>query len=86
MLTKIHAIVEGSYCRSGAPPVLDDPLISLGADRVVIGAVENPPKGFHTCEGTPPVEFTFELEEPIGNRVVLDAKSFPFEERFDFRP
>jgi hypothetical protein len=85
--TEIHVLAEGSYCASGQPPRITSPMISFGHRRLVIASVENPPDGkFNTCEGTPPIKFTFELESPIGERAVLDAHHFPFEKRADLRP
>ena len=86
--TEIEVLVHGTYCSSGEPPLerIRDPLVSYGRSRLVIATVEAPPGGgFHTCEGTPPSEFTFTLREPIGNRIVLDGVHLPFHRRFDLR-
>lgn len=83
--TRIHMLVQGVYCRSGKPPKLDRPLISSGPTRLIVSPVENPPRGDQSCLGSPPVRYTLKLGEPIGERIVLDAYSFPFKKRLDLR-
>ena len=84
---KIRALVSGTFCASGRPPGkrLQQPMISYGKRRIVIAALEAPPKGFQTCQSSPPSPFTFELAERIGDRVVVDGGHLPFHRRVPAR-
>ena len=86
--TEIHVLVHGVYCASGEPPLerIRPPMISYGQRRLVIATVEAPPRGFQTCEDTPASEYTFELAEPIGRRILFDGEHLPFHKRLDLTP
>ncbi|MFJ2030138.1 hypothetical protein [Streptosporangium sp. NPDC087985] len=43
--------------------------------RIVIGV--QPLSGILTCQGNPPTPFTVELDEPLGDRVLIDASVYP---------
>lgn len=80
----VRAWVTETACASGrsAEGRIVEPKISYGAKRIVIAAFVRPQKGAsQTCPSNPPVLHTFQLSEPIGDRVVSDGHEFPFERR-----
>ena len=72
-------------CAGGAPPAeerLIGPEVDEQPDAVVVAvAVALPPPRedgrYQTCPGSPPVEVTIELDEPLGDRPVLDGSQDP---------
>lgn len=72
-------------CAGEAPPAeerLLGPEVDQRADAIVVDvAVALPPPRedgkYQTCPGSPPVEVTIELDEPLGDRPVLDGNQEP---------
>jgi len=81
--TEIHALVSEWQCASGKPPGdrVRRPQVADEPGRIVIVARVRPLGGFQTCPGVPPSRYTFELDEPIGERVVVDGMRLPFSPR-----
>ena len=79
---EIDVLVSEISCSSGRDIeglIESDITYTESAVEVVFTA---PPleKGFYTCQGTGPVEHTLQLEEPIGERKVLDLSVYPARE------
>lgn len=80
---RLDVLVTELGCASGMPPdgrVVPAAAIYRERDIIVIFGVE-PLPGAQTCQGAPPARVTLELEEPVGDRVLLDGYSLPPEPR-----
>lgn len=78
--SQVHLLITEIECASGKPAdgrVTLERLAQL-EDRVelVIG-VEAAPGDAQTCQASPPTPFTVELDEPLGDRNVLDVAVYP---------
>jgi hypothetical protein len=76
---EIDILVMERSCASGmtaegriAPPDIE---LRDGAVVVTIGVIPVP--GIQTCEGNPPTPYTIELDEALGDRVLLDGGNHP---------
>jgi hypothetical protein len=70
-------VVEGA-CASGRPAtdrVATSVEESAGAIRLVVGV--EPLQGDQTCPANPPTPITLDLDEPIGERQLMDAARLP---------
>lgn len=75
----VSVMVTELGCASGKPPAgrivqaaeayLDDLIV------VILGT--RPLPGPQTCEPGPPSEFTIELDEPLGDRMLIDGSNLP---------
>lgn len=82
--TTIKALVTEQGCASGRSPdgrVLPAAVVYL-ADHIAITFATRPLPGAHTCEPGPPAVLLLDLEEPIGDRQLLDASIIPPEPRW----
>jgi hypothetical protein len=77
--SQVHLLVTEAACASGKPA---DGRVTLERraqleDRVelVIGVEIQP--GAHDCPSNPPTPFTVELDEPLGDRTLLDVAVYP---------
>lgn len=60
------------------PPEGDlQPEIIYGREHVVVILRVEQESGFFTCPGTPPFPYTLELDEPLGERALVDASEYP---------
>ena len=79
--TELHLLIVDQECSSGIDPRprLETPQIIYGEETVTIALFVRPPspKGFYTCIGPPPVPIIVELDQPIGERELLDGAVYP---------
>lgn len=79
--TTLHLLVNQRSCSGGASGVenmLEPEVIETEAEiRLAIGVI--PPEGFQTCPGNEAAPITIELDEPIGERSILDGLAVPAE-------
>ncbi|GHH67589.1 hypothetical protein [Promicromonospora soli] len=78
--SEVHLLVTEIACAGGEPAdgrLTLERLVEL-EDRVelVIG-VEAPPGDAQTCQSNPPTPFTIELDEPLGDRTLMDGAVYP---------
>ncbi|QCW50096.2 hypothetical protein FE634_06180 [Nocardioides dongxiaopingii] len=66
-------------CTSGRDPrpYLSDPVVVETADRVVVTLTSRGDDEAHTCEGNPSVPVALDLEQPLGDREVVDGGTWP---------
>lgn len=78
--TRVSLLVQESDCTGGADPTERIEVVSVrmteSTVEVLLG-VRPLPGGDYTCIGNPPVPFTVELDEAIGDRTVIDAATYP---------
>jgi hypothetical protein len=78
--TTVHLLVTEAACASGKPAdgrVTLERLAQL-EDRVeVVVGVEPLPGDGQNCPSNPPTPFTVELDEPLGERTVVDVAVYP---------
>ncbi len=68
--------MECSGTRKPPGKVIHPEVIYGEAHIVVIVRIE-PVKGFATCPGTPPTPYTLRLDEPVGDRQLVDGGHYP---------
>jgi hypothetical protein len=77
----LHLLIAENACRSGIDPRprLETPRVVYGEATVTIALFVRPPpgKGTFTCVGPPPVPIVVELDEPLGDRELLDGGVYP---------
>jgi hypothetical protein len=75
----INVLVQERACASGRAPVgrIAPPLVSYGRNAIVAVFGVIPLPGGQDCPGAPPAPFTLRLEEPLGNRALLDGGVVP---------
>lgn len=66
-------------CTGGREPgtFLREPAVVETAKAVTLYWTTTPPGGNQECPGNPPVERIIELDEPLGDRVLLDGSVWP---------
>ena len=76
--TAIRVLVNERQCTSGRDPLphLREPQVTYAEDEVVVYWTSDPGTG-GTCVGIPPVTTTLDLDEPLGDRVLLDGSTWP---------
>jgi len=81
--TRIPVLVHPDDCASGrdATGRVLPPYVHYGARWVGVSYYVRPPKGFQTCEGTPPTRMTLVLDQPLGTRKLRDLGAYPPAER-----
>ncbi|GIH76424.1 hypothetical protein Plo01_28530 [Planobispora longispora] len=78
---KVHVLVTERGCASGKRA--DGRVRLAGIEqtpaevRLVIGVEPLASEGVRTCQGNPPTPFTVELDEPLGDRALIDASVHP---------
>jgi len=78
--TSFPILVTERGCASGQSSEgrLADPIVEYRDDAVLITTRVEPPVGdSFTCQGNPATEVTVELDEPLGDRQLLDGMWFP---------
>jgi hypothetical protein len=79
----LNVLVFELSCASGQGPegriVLAD--VAYLDDSVVVTLGTEPLPGPQTCQGSPPGEYSFDLEEPLGERKLYDGWVYPPEPR-----
>ncbi|SEF15974.1 hypothetical protein [Jiangella alba] len=78
--TSVDIDVSSDECSSGQSDAgrLTEPMVEYYADTVVITTrVEPLPPGAYTCQGSPPAPLTVHLDEPLGDRQLLDGRWYP---------
>lgn len=77
--TAVTILVSEYSCHDGTTAQrLTPPKVEYRDDAVVITTRVEPPEGeFFTCIGWPPTEVTVELDEPLGDRRLLDGMWWP---------
>ncbi|SDT65844.1 hypothetical protein [Jiangella sp. DSM 45060] len=78
--TSVDINVNSDECSSGQSPAdrLTEPIVEYTADAVLITArVEPLAYGAYTCQGSPSAPLTVHLDEPLGDRQLLDGQWYP---------
>ena len=82
--TEVAVLVQEDSCDSGRGPEgrVQDPETTYGADVVVVTYPITPrdEEGMFTCQAHPPAVVVLELDEPLGDRVLLDGSTWPAHE------
>ncbi len=82
--TEVAVLVQEDSCDSGRGPDgrVGEPQITYGADVVVVTFPVAPRDegGVFTCQAHPPAAVVIQLDEPIGDRVLLDGSTWPAHE------
>ena len=73
--TSVPIEVTRTECSSGVTGAIAQPVVSLGADDIIIRVDAEPLPGDEpqTCQGNDSVQMTVPLPEPIGDRALIDA-------------
>ena len=81
--TEVVLLVEERACSSGRKLTEDNTVadITYTEDEIQIVMSGDPLRGAYTCIGNIPSPVTVELEEPIGDRKLVDAGSYPPQRR-----
>ena len=77
--SQVHLLVTEVGCAGGKPAdgrVRLERLAEL-EDRVELVIGVEAPEGAQTCPSNPPTAFTVELDEPLGDRTVVDGAVYP---------
>jgi hypothetical protein len=80
--SEVHLLVTEVACAGGRPA---DGRVTLERlveheDRVELVIGVEAPEGDQTCPSNPPTPFTVELDEPLGDRILLDVAEDPEQE------
>ena len=77
--TDLTLLVNERACTSGRDPRphLSDPTIIEQDDLVVVSWTSQRPRGAQNCIGNTPVEQVVHLDEPLGDRLLLDGSTWP---------
>ncbi len=77
--TEIEVLLTERACAGGQPATdrLLPPQIVVEEDRVLVAWTVTPVEGAATCQSNPPTPATLTLDEPLGDRVLLDASTWP---------
>jgi hypothetical protein len=77
--TSIEVLVNERACASGtsAEGRIAPPTVEYGPDTVTITLAVIPVTGGADCPGNPDTPFTVELDEPLGDRTLLDGGTSP---------
>jgi hypothetical protein len=85
--TELRIVVDAETCTSGKPIAADRLQVGVAyvGDRVIVTAAARPPEGIQTCQLTvgssTPYVVVLKLDQPIGNRDLLDGGPWPAETR-----
>lgn len=78
--TTIEVLVNEQACHGSQPTELErivPPEITADDETVTVTIAVVPPTGDQTCPGIPPVPYTVDLGEPLGDRQLLDGSQTP---------
>lgn len=72
--TTLHVKVSQVSCSGGRPPDVSGSVVVYGPDRIYVGAyIHRLPPGDYFCNGGPPTDASFTLDEPVGDREIVDT-------------
>lgn len=76
---EIHALVLEMACSSASDPRerIRVPIVQVTEDSIDLVLAADPLRGAQMCPGNLAVPYTIELEEPIGDRELVDAGLWP---------
>ncbi len=77
--TAVAVMVSERECTSGRSPApfLNEPVVIERDDSVTVYWTSDSAKGDQTCQGNPSVRRLLQLEEPLGQRELLDGSTWP---------
>ncbi|WP_456785723.1 hypothetical protein [Cellulomonas sp. P5_C5] len=77
--TEVALLVTEAACNSGQDADGRIEVVELRetASAVEVALAVTPRGGAHDCPSNPPTPFTIELDEPLGDRLLLDASTVP---------
>lgn len=80
--TQLTVLASDSQCSSGRDlEGLIEPEVTYGKSRIEVvltaPSLETGKNSAYTCIGTAPTEYTLELDEPVGEREVVDPSVYP---------
>jgi hypothetical protein len=77
--TEVVVEITERQCTGGRDPrpFLDEPTYVEDDDSVTVLWTSRMPEGASTCIGNPPVPHRLRLDEPLGDRQLLDGSSWP---------
>ncbi len=77
--TTLHGLIVERACASGQPPNgrVQAPVVVYDEHAVTVTVTVRETPGGADCPGNPEVPITIELEQPLGDRVILDGSVFP---------
>lgn len=77
--TELRLHVHEQACHGTRVPKKEDvhPKVIYGEENVVVIVRIEFVKGATTCPGTPPFRYTVKLDEPLGDRDLVDAGEYP---------
>lgn len=77
--TDLTVLVMEHQCTGARDPrpFLDEPVLEQTPDRVLVSWTSSRPEGGATCPGNPSVPVTLVLDEPLGDRPLLDGSTWP---------
>lgn len=73
---RIPVLVYATHCASGKPPSANrvhEPTVAYQDDAITATYLVDAPPGLHTCPGSPPARTELILNEPLGDRVLIDG-------------
>lgn len=70
--TTLELAVRAVDCTSGVTPPIEDSQVCYEDDRLVIQVTVEQVTGDQTCPGNPAIYFTLDLDEPLGDRALID--------------
>ena len=72
--TTLDVLVMRTECNSGVTGTVEPPIIDAGGEEIVISFTVSPGKAAAaTCQGNDQVEYTVTLDQPVGDRVLVDG-------------
>ena len=77
--TRLRVLVHEWECHGFRVPKREDvhPRIIYGEENVIVILRIEYPQGGATCPGTPPFRYTVRLDEPMGDRALVDGGRYP---------
>lgn len=77
--TRLPVWVSERECTSGRDPspFLNAPVVVESEGAVTVYWTSRPPEGAQSCPGNPRVKRFVELQDPLGNRPLLDGSTWP---------
>jgi hypothetical protein len=74
-------------CASGSPADgrIAEPIVEYAEEAIIITVPVRRVEGAATCQGNPWTPFVLELDEPIGDRLLLDGGPWPPQQRWPVR-